>query len=118
MTGRARRYQIRYDYIKFHHYRLGVHSHILARQRGPVHVLDQPRCRRGDYGMRSVRALNEAGPCIALGLILRETETCIGYRDRRGAAKFISKDCTVHTEPCLSCPDHPRTKYPEGYWDG
>jgi len=46
--------------------------------------------------MRSVRALNEAGPCIALGLVLRETESCIRYRDRRGIAKLISKDCPVN----------------------
>jgi hypothetical protein len=45
----------------------------------------------GRYGMRSVRALNEAGPCITLGFVLRETETCIGYRDRRGAAKSIRR---------------------------
>jgi hypothetical protein len=22
-----------------------------------------------------------------------------------------------HTEPCPSCPDHPKTKYPDGIWE-
>ena len=67
--------------------------------------------------MKSVRTFSEAGPCITLGLVLREADHCVSYRDRQGVRKFISKDCAVHTEPCPACPDHPRTKYPEGYWD-
>ena len=32
-----------------------------------------------------------AGPCITLGLVLRETARRISYRDRHGRPKFISK---------------------------
>ena len=90
---------------------------------GPIqHVLRRGRNRlagalsRG-IRMKSVRTFSGAGPCITLGLILREMDHCVSYRDRQGVRKFISKDCAVHTEPCPACPDHPRTKYPEGYWD-
>jgi hypothetical protein len=67
--------------------------------------------------MKTVRAFSEAGPCITLGAVLRETDHCVSYRDRQGATTLIRIDRTVHTEPCPSCPDHPRTKYPYGYWE-
>src|SRR5262249_31994424 len=66
--------------------------------------------------MKTVRAFSEAGPCITLGAVLRETDHCVSYRDCQGATTLISIDRTVHTEPCPSCPDHPRTKYRYGYW--
>ena len=68
--------------------------------------------------MKTVRELSGAGPCITLGVALRETAWRISYRDRHGTPKFISKRrWAVHTEPCPSCPDYPKTKYPVGYWD-
>jgi hypothetical protein len=41
--------------------------------------------------VRTVRELSVAGPCITLGLVLRETARRISYRDRHGRPKFISK---------------------------
>jgi hypothetical protein len=52
-----------------------------------------------------------------LGFVLRETDRRISYRDRHGKLKFVSRRWEVHTEPCPSCPDHPKTKYPDEYWD-
>jgi hypothetical protein len=66
---------------------------------------------------KTVRERNGAGPCTLLGPVLRETDRNISYRDRRGTQKFISKRWMVHTEPCLSCPDHPKTKYPDAFQD-
>jgi hypothetical protein len=61
--------------------------------------------------VKTVRELSVAGPCIILGLVLRETARRISYRDRHGTSKFISKRrWAVHTEPCPSCPDCPKTK--------
>jgi len=50
---------------------------------------------------------------VTLGVVLRETASRITYRDRHGEQKFISKRWAVHTEPCPSCPDHPKAKYPD-----
>jgi hypothetical protein len=63
--------------------------------------------------VKTVRELSVAGPCITLGLVLRETDRRISYRDRHGTSKFISKRWAIHTEPCPSCPDHSNTKYPD-----
>jgi hypothetical protein len=60
--------------------------------------------------MKTVRELTVAGPCITLGVVLRETASRISYRDRYGTSKFISKRWAVHTEPCPSCPDYPNTR--------
>ena len=73
--------------------------------------------RQGGYSVKTVRELSVAGPCVTLGLVLRETAWRISYRDRHGTSKFINKRWAVHTEPCPSCPDYPKTKYPDGYWD-
>jgi hypothetical protein len=68
--------------------------------------------------VRTVRELSVAGPCITLGLVLRETARRISYRDRHGRPKFISKRwAATHTEPCPSCPDHPKAKCPDDYCD-
>jgi hypothetical protein len=69
------------------------------------------------YSVKTVRELSVAGPCITLGLVLRESDWRISYRDRHGTPKFISRRWAVHTEPCPSCPDHSKTKYPDGYGD-
>jgi hypothetical protein len=72
------------------------------------------RGRRGKegYSVKTVRELSVAAPCIILGVVLRETAWRISYRDRHGTSKFISKRWAVHTEPCPSCPDYPKTKSP------
>jgi hypothetical protein len=62
--------------------------------------------------MKTVRESRVTGPCATLGFLLRETPSRISYRDRYGTSKFVSRRWAVHTEPCLSCPDHPKTKYP------
>jgi hypothetical protein len=67
--------------------------------------------------VKTVRELSVAGPCITLGLVLRETASRITYRDRHGTSKFISKRWAVHTEPCSSCLIIPKAKYPDSYWD-
>jgi hypothetical protein len=67
--------------------------------------------------MKTVRERSVAGPCTILGPVLRETERYINYRDRHGTLKFISRRWAIHIEPCPSCPDHPKTKYPDGDWD-
>jgi hypothetical protein len=65
--------------------------------------------------VKTVRELRVAGPCITLGLVLRETAGRISYRDRHGTPKFISKRwAAAHTEPCPSCPDHPKARCPLG----
>ena len=64
-------------------------------------------------GVKIVREKSVAGPCITLGVVLRETALRITYRDRHGEEKFISKRWPVHSEPCPSCPDHPKAKYPD-----
>jgi hypothetical protein len=71
---------------------------------------------RRDYSVKTVRELSVGGPCITLGFVLRETASRISYRDRHGTSKFISKRWPVHTEPCPSCPDCPKAKYPDD-WD-
>jgi hypothetical protein len=81
-------------------------------------VRQSPRpARQGGYSVKTVRELSVAGPSITLGLVLRETAWRISYRDRHGTSKFISKRWAVHTEPCPSCPDYPKAKYLDGYWD-
>ena len=67
--------------------------------------------------MKTARECSVAGPCAMLGFVLRETDRRISYRDRHGKLKFVSRRWEVHTEPCPSCPDHPKTKYPDEYWD-
>jgi hypothetical protein len=41
--------------------------------------------------VKTVRELSVVGPCITLGLVLRETGRRISYRDRQGKLKFISR---------------------------
>jgi hypothetical protein len=55
--------------------------------------------------MKTVRELSVPGPCITLGLVLRETDRRISYRDRHGTPKFISRRWAIHTEACPSCLD-------------
>jgi hypothetical protein len=50
-------------------------------------------------GVKIVREKSVAGPCITLGVVLRETTLRITYRDRHGEQKFISKRWPVHSGP-------------------
>jgi hypothetical protein len=68
--------------------------------------------RQGDYSVKTVRELSVGGLCTTLGLVLRETVSRIGYRDRHGTSKFISKRWAVHTDPCPSCPDYLEDEIP------
>ena len=72
--------------------------------------------------MQTVREFSPAGPCLMLGELVRKTAktlTYIGRADnvtqRRGGRKVETN--YIHTEPCISCRDHPQTQYPEGYMD-
>ena len=71
----------------------------------------------------TLREFSRAGPCIVLGEFERYTAKSVFYRDRHGVvirrarAMRFSSLSRIHTEPCRSCRDHPRTLYPEGYMD-
>lgn len=68
----------------------------------------------------TVRKFSAAGPCITLGTLLRETASFYVYRPRFTEAESRAKKDRhglVHTEPCVSCRDHSRTQYPDGYMD-
>ena len=73
----------------------------------------------------TVRQFSVVGPCLTLGPLLRETAKFYVYRPRHSGydetpkEKRVGKDKHgfVHTEPCVSCRDHGRTQYPNGYMD-
>jgi hypothetical protein len=58
--------------------------------------------------VKTVRELRVAGPCITVGLVLRETARRISYRDRHGSTRWAA----AHTEPCPSCPDYLEDEMP------
>lgn len=75
-----------------------------------------------------VREFNRAGPCIPLGLWVRDTKRFHIYRQWLGGDKYGESERRVairtpdhysraHVEPCPSCEDHPQTQYPDGYLD-
>ncbi len=70
---------------------------------------------------RTLRRFSTAGPCLTRGVVVRETAKFLVYRDRwsQGAERRVKKDGErlVHTRPCVSCTDHPKTQYPHGYMD-
>ncbi len=70
---------------------------------------------------QTVRRFSAAGPCIVRGELVKETAKFYVYRDRfhGGEEKRIGKDQygMVHIDPCVSCRDHQRTQYPDGYMD-
>jgi hypothetical protein len=74
---------------------------------------------------KTVRKFSAAGPCITLGVLLRETASFYVYAPRHSGyddtpkQKRVGKDRygMVHTEACVSCRDHNRTQYPNGYMD-
>lgn len=75
-----------------------------------------------------LREFNSAGPCITLGQVIGRTPKSVKFLatvweggkmvkrpKRRGGHRLALG--LLHTEPCPSCMDHPRTQYPDGYWD-
>lgn len=77
---------------------------------------------------KTVREFSTVGPCLKLGLLLRETVHFYVFAPWRGgstyevAEKLIRKRqpdhySPAHVEPCPSCPDHEKTQYPNGYMD-
>jgi hypothetical protein len=61
---------------------------------------------------KMVRQANvHGGPCTVLGPLARETKTQYVYRRRHGSDATISKRL-AHLEPCQSCPDHSRSRFP------
>jgi hypothetical protein len=85
----------------------------LSNAGGFHHAIEAFGYRRGrGYSVKTIRELSVAGPCITLGLVLRETDRRISYRDRHGTPKFISKRWAVHTDPCPSCPDYLEDEIP------
>jgi hypothetical protein len=59
-----------------------------------------------------VRQFNATGgPCNVLGLLVRETKKQYVYRRRNERDAYISKRL-AHLEPCRSCPDHRRSRFP------
>jgi len=77
---------------------------------------------------KTVREFSAAGPCLTLGLLVRETARFYVYypwisgrkvraQEKRTAKRTPAHYSPAHVEPCNSCCDHPRTQYPEGYTD-
>lgn len=70
---------------------------------------------------KTVRDFSAAGPCIAEGVIIRETPTMLEIEERSGSRRRIFKRGQrwsaglLHVEPCRSCRDHANTQYPNGY---
>lgn len=59
-----------------------------------------------------VRLANRnGGPCNLLGPLLKELKLAVRYRCRRDLETYIPKRL-VHLEPCPSCPDHSRSRFP------
>lgn len=74
--------------------------------------------------MTTLREFSAAGPCLTYkyGEVVGETPKFWVYRARsNGYGEEVGtrrvKKSSVHTEPCLSCTDHPETHYPYGYMD-
>lgn len=67
--------------------------------------------------MATVRKFSPVGPCIPQGELIRETAKfyCVADRFDNGKPRKIGKGWSAHIEPCVSCRDHARTQYPNGY---
>lgn len=69
-----------------------------------------------------VREFSAAGPCLTIGMLVRETANFYVYLEWKGGDRYgneerlISKPKT-HIEPCHSCRDHAQSSYPNGYMD-
>lgn len=73
-------------------------------------------------GIPILRESSFCGPCIWLGLLVRETDKFYVFAERcldpekmaDAKQKRISK-WKVHLTTCKGCEDHPQTHYPIGY---
>ena len=69
--------------------------------------------------LKECRVFSVVGPCLTGYRILRENRKTFTLASVNG--RGISTDrhhaWRVHTEPCVSCQDHERTQYPDGYMD-
>lgn len=55
-------------------------------------------------------------PCNELGPLVKDTPTLVHYGLRDGRRAYASKKCQrIHLEPCRSCRDHERSRFPEIY---
>lgn len=77
---------------------------------------------------KTVREFSKAGPCLALGRLVRETKQFYVFNPWRGGDKYEDRERRItkrtekrwsgaHVDPCPSCRDHPQTQYPNGYMD-
>jgi hypothetical protein len=66
--------------------------------------------------LHNVREFSPAGPCLSVGIFLRETEKTY-FVARRGLERRVKKSTLLHTEPCTRCADHPQTVFPHGFND-
>lgn len=77
-----------------------------------------------------VREFSRSGPCLTLGLWVRDTAKFHVYRKWRGGESYDAQETKVkrrlddregyspaHVEPCPSCRDHAKTQYPHGLMD-
>jgi hypothetical protein len=55
---------------------------------------------------------NGNGPCVILGIYLRETKLYTIYRILNQKSNAYVSKAVVHTIPCRNCMDHPQTKFP------
>jgi hypothetical protein len=70
--------------------------------------------------LKVAREFSPCGPCIEKGLVVGETAKFFTLFDQNGPNNFFEfklSKARVHTEPCISCEDHPNTHYPNGYMD-
>ena len=73
-------------------------------------------------GRKMVREMNTCGPCIKLGIVMRETANFFVYAvdahrmdgDIESFKKKRVRKNNVHVEACVRCKDHPKTHYPMG----
>ena len=73
----------------------------------------------GPRQMTTVREFSAIGPCITLGTFIKRTPKTIIFIDRHGdlgrvGGRRVQNDM-VHIVPCVSCQDHERSQYPNGY---
>ncbi len=69
-----------------------------------------------------VRRFSPCGPCLTEGAFVRRTARFVVFTEWKSGNDFTGREkrlaCeSVHTEPCPSCTDHPRTQYRHGYMD-
>ncbi len=69
-----------------------------------------------------VRRFSAYGPCLTAGEFVKQTARFVVFNTWKGGDDYTGKQrrmaCdAVHLQPCHSCTDHTRSKYPHGYMD-